>query len=127
MVELCEWMLSEGLVAGGMITEKAKEQGLAALVPPSMTALVQAQMDELPTLPGMVLRYASVLGVQFSSAVLCAMLQSSKVVDEKHVLDSQLQLLQTAHLINPTAQLKFGLSSSRPEGNNYDWQVRENR
>jgi hypothetical protein len=59
-------------------------------------------MDQLPTVPGLVLRFASVLGAQFSPVVLLDMLPEA-VASDLEALQEQLEALQRAHLIAPAA------------------------
>lgn len=106
VVDICQWLKWEQLVEGGQLTAKAAGVELGKLVPHSLTAIVQAQVDQLPTSLVEVLRSASVLGVMFNAGVLQAML-SHRVSGDAEMLDYQLHALQESNLIAPAGRREY--------------------
>eukprot|EP00873_Tetraselmis_striata_P020689 jgi/Tetstr1/440953/TSEL_029222.t1 len=98
VVELCAWLQSQQLVIDGRLSAKAAGLDLMNYVPPNMQATIQAQVDQVPMVPGMMLRFASALGLRFSSQMLLAILPPGLVADEGE-LEEQLQVLCEARLI----------------------------
>lgn len=96
-VELCEWLQQEGMVGDGHLPAKIGK--LTSVVPPSMQALVQSQLDQLPTVPGVILRCASILSSPFSLDALLHMMPK-RIVDCSEMLESQMMVLRNAHLVD---------------------------
>jgi predicted ATPase len=128
-VELCQWLQIEELVTNGQLSEKAEGVKLDTLVPPSLQAMVQSQIDQLPTVPGVVLRCASVLGIQFDTDTLLKTVPR-RVVQGKAGLAEQLRVLGVAHLIQRVVRFEYTGSNGgncgetwkvNPESPALDW------
>jgi predicted ATPase len=124
-VELCKWLRREEFVTSdGQPTRHADGKTLKKLLPPSVHAVVQAQIDQMPTAPGVVLRCASVLGAEFSVTTLFRMLPAGVAVDEE-ALEEQLQLLDArTRLVAESVECDYAAApdiSEKEEGGM--WQV----
>ena len=110
-VEISEWLVMEGLVADGQLTSKAAGVELAHLVPPTMKRRIQVLVDELPTLPLMLVRFATVLGQYFNAEDLLSMV--AKVFkDDKELMMENLAILRDWHLIQPVIEDQLGTRNS---------------
>jgi hypothetical protein len=122
-VELCDWLMMEELVGGGQLSAKAEGVDLQSLVPPSMQAMVQATVDQLPLVPGLVLRCASVLassgGGKFSLPCLLHTLPQG-LVHNMADLEEQLEVVQAANLIQKQVEIPSGSSVLR---DGFAWKV----
>ena len=101
-VAISEWLLMEGLVADGQLTSKAAGAELAHLVPPTMKRRIQVLVDELPTLPLMLVRFASIMGHYFYAEDLSMVAKVFK--DDKGLLMENLATLREWHLIQPVME-----------------------
>ena len=121
-MELCEWLTRDGLVSDGQLSDKAAGMALGELVPPSLHAMVQSEIDQLPPAPSMVLRCASVLGMQFDTAGLLGMVDAAVASDEE-TLGQRLQALESAHLIERVGRYEYTSSTEAA----VSWKVRRCR
>lgn len=120
-VALSSWLRTEGLVSGGQLTAKAAGVKLESLVPPSMRAMVQAQVDQLAPVPRMVLRCASVLpGAEFSTDMMHQILPRG-LVQSNDALQEHLHALEVAGVIQ---QLPRSALAGQAGADNDDWRVR---
>jgi hypothetical protein len=113
-------MLKEDLLEEGRLSAKAAGVDLESLVPPSMQAVVQAQIDQLPTAPGVVLRWASVWGDHFHTGALLDMLPKGLVCGLEG-LEEQLEVLMDAHMIQRADKFECSHSIGGHAGD--AWQV----
>eukprot|EP00873_Tetraselmis_striata_P026006 jgi/Tetstr1/446270/TSEL_033814.t1 len=120
VAELCAWLQSQQLVIDGRLSAKAAGLDLMNYVPPNMQATIQAQVDQVAMVPGMMLRYASALGLRFSSQMLLAILPPGLVADEGE-LEEQLQVLCEARLIE---HVRPGASSPKLFDAEETWKFR---
>lgn len=97
----------------------ANKSGLQRRVTPSMHALVQSQMDRLPTVPGVVLRCASILSSPFCLDALLQMVPSH-MVDCMATLEAQMMVLRDAHLAEPIVGSSFSFDAC---GTGRTWKV----
>jgi predicted ATPase len=110
------WLSNQGLVEVNSATGVVSKKRSSSTVPPSLQRVIQAQIDQLPQGLVVVLRYASVLGKQFSSAMLVQMLPA-RVAASLAVLEEQLRMLQFLHILMPMPKAVFSVGDSW-------WQVR---
>eukprot|EP00951_Prasinocladus_malaysianus_P024337 scaffold209852_cov40-Prasinocladus_malaysianus.AAC.1 len=84
--ELCKWLKARNMLVyiNGEADILPEASGL---LPPSMQRLVLGVVDQLPAGPGMLVRSASVLGMQFSSRLLMKMVSVSVASDYDTLLD----------------------------------------
>lgn len=94
-------MLEELVTSNGQLSSKA-DAGQHTLTPPSMQAMAQAQVDDLPPALIMVLRCASVMESHCCARMLAMMLPAG-VVDSEADLEEMLLTLQDKHLLRMTA------------------------
>jgi hypothetical protein len=76
---------------------------------------MQAQVDQLPVVPGVVLRCAAVLGRRFQAGMLLQMVPAG-VLDGPSALEEQLELLQEAHLVERCTGLQYDDSGGTGDG-----------
>lgn len=113
IAELCKRLEQEGLLqaADGPILMAEVVENHDWLrdeqrTPPSLRALVQAQLQRIPLVAREIMRCAAVLGAQFCRGMILRMLPAAlfdggKSNGKEDVVDEQLKMLQAAHLIEP--------------------------
>lgn len=115
--ELCHWLRHSKSASGYALPEELEHK-----VPPTLHGFIQAQVDRLPPGPAVVLRCASVLGVEFGEVLLGALLPQG-VAATLAELHDQLLLLQDLHLVQQRSATPYAASLSDPSGPGLQWQV----
>eukprot|EP00873_Tetraselmis_striata_P033073 jgi/Tetstr1/453337/TSEL_040328.t1 len=114
--ELCHWLRHSKSASGYALPEELEHK-----VPPTLHGFIQAQVDRLPPGPAVVLRCASVLGVEFGEVLLGALLPQG-VAATLAELHDQLLLLQDLHLVQQRSATPYAASLSDPSGPGLQWQ-----